>query len=1267
MTALPLWLLAMGCFAGPMRSQVTVYSAAELGVEILGNAILQHEDGAVLVAGSSLLAFDGERWSSSAIPNSYALRGLDLGPDGRLWAATSNDLGWFEDAPDTRWRFHSLLSHLGSQRSSVGQIWHVFADSAGATFVSTDTIMRWDGAKFSVWPKPGEKRLFPSRAAGVVFVHHQEKGLFVINPSGPELLIPRDRLPDAGIIRIRHREDHWLFCTSEGFFRWRDGGLDPVYPEIADFVRTQRLTGFVELPGGGMAVGTLKGGVAILDASGRTERIINTKAGLPSDSIGGLFVDREGSLWLTAGTHIVRVDLRSASRVFGAAEGINRESYRAIAKFGSHVAVANDTEVFVLAPGGGKFTAVPALKNRFIHLRGTDDGLLAAGYHTLSVWDGVEARSVHETKVDVFYAAPSRDQPGRFMASVARELLEVSATSPARVIARDLPGIATSIAEDETGRLWLGTFGRGLLTATPSSSGPVPVAPADAPGLPLLEGNVRARAARDGSVLVVANRGAWVRPAGRDQFLPVEGYPARNAAAISEVAPDGATFWVALGETEERAQVVGRVALSEGGARWTPHAVDALDAIGRVQCLLADEDSQRRTILWLGGTRAVMSHTITGALHVPAPPRPVLRMFARATSGAARAPAAPVLRFDTHALEAEFAVPQFGRRAALRLESKIDGMEDGWTTVGPTSRRELTAMRDGNYALRVRAVSEIGEPGPEAVFPFEVLPPWWRSRWFLVTAVALLVPFGYGAYRLRVRALHARNAALETKVRVRTRELEAASAAKTEFVANMSHDIRNPLNGIVGLAIALEQTRLDPRQREFVATLRECTTYLSTLVDDVLDFASIEAGRVELRPGPFAPRQLLQSIAETLKAVAVQRGATLRVSADEAVPATLEGDAGRIQQVLVNFAVNAIKYAGGVIELTVTVPANAPGEVVFAVRDHGAGICAEEQARLFTKFTRGKRPQGEQVPGNGLGLAACRLLADLMGGAVGVESRSADGARFFLRLPLVVAVASDENQPIQLPAATALVVEDEECNAMAAEAVLARLGLGCVRARTGEEALRLFAERRFTVVLLDRNLPDMDGTEVARRLRAMETEGAPALLLAVTAYCTAEDRELCLAAGMDAFVGKPITPEKLRSVLLAASRRLLAAASMDAPEELASAEVDLALLTYLADGSVEDLAGQIDRFVESLRESERQLDEASARLDFSNLGAAAHRLLGQARLVGGAALGEAARRLETAARAADAIACGEWLERVHAESEAIMAAVARHRLSTKSP
>jgi two-component system, sensor histidine kinase and response regulator len=208
-------------------------------------------------------------------------------------------------------------------------------------------------------------------------------------------------------------------------------------------------------------------------------------------------------------------------------------------------------------------------------------------------------------------------------------------------------------------------------------------------------------------------------------------------------------------------------------------------------------------------------------------------------------------------------------------------------------------------------------------------------------------------------------------------------------------------------------------------------------------------------------------------------------------------------------------------------------------------------------------------------------------------------------------------------------------------------------------SLQLFAAKRFNVVLLDRNLPDMDGIEVARQMRAMESDGLQAILLAVTAYCTAEDRALSLQAGMDAFVGKPLTPDKLRKVLLAAGQRLLSAASLHVAPEPPAQDLNLSLLNYLSDASTGGLEAQIERFLATLEAARAEIVTALQARDFATIAAVGHRVLGQARMIGATALGATATELETAAKAENAAACHQAFQQLSEEIQVLMGAMRR--------
>lgn len=1245
---------------GPGYPIVASFSAAQIDAAATSWVTVQDADGVLYFGGDRLLTFDGERWRNAPLNGAYALRSLDFGPAGRLWAAAEGEIGWFQRAVEG-WQFHSLRPYLPAGEQTLGGVWHVFSEGAGALFVSEDKILRWDGKSFRVWPMPGARRLHAFRIDRTIYVQHPPSGLYALRESGPELLIPASVLGEAGLFRMERSGAGWLFVAGDGLFNYAQGKRVPFGEAAGEFVRREAITCATRLGDGRLVVGTVRGGIAVIRPDGSLESNVREADGLPANLVRSLFVGRDGELWVGSRSHISRIDLDSRSRLFDRRANLPDQPSVAIVRHNGRITIANESGAYELQEDNRQFSWLDTVREPLRDIRASPDGLLTAGIHALKRISAGQTAVLHSTPSDVFAISESWSRPGEILISEGRSVVGVKRDGTARVLVRDVPDIVTSIAEDETRGLWLGSTLRGVLWARPTESTAVASVSPLGSGLPEIPGEAVVTGGPTKAVLVLSSGGGWVKSGGSERFQAIAGFPQRAVAAVTAIDADG-TAWVVHAAFKELAASVARISIRGDRAVWAPHSVTGLWSIGTPQSIFAEPSLNAARTLWIGGATGVLRHDIPAGLSAPRPPPPLLRVAARnAQDDLPQAITSP-LPYATRSIEFEFAAPAFTQRAQLRLETRIDGIDRDWVPAGPDARRELTAVREGRYTFRVRAVAETGVPGEPTVFSFQVAPPWWRT-WPAILGLGLtLLPVGYGSYHLRLRALHRRNAELEQKVRERTEQLEQASAAKTQFVANMSHDIRNPLNGIVGLALALEDSRLDPKQQELVATLRECTTYLSSLVDDVLDFASIEAGRVELRPGPFVPIELLRSIVTTLESDIAQSGATLVVTVDPALPPSLLSDAGRIQQILVNYVSNALKYAGGEIRLSASVPADAPDEVEFAVVDFGPGIGEIEQGTLFTKFTRLVQARHHDIPGAGLGLASCRLLADLMGGSVGVTSRPGDGARFFLRLPFTAAAAPVAPVNGPLPNTTVLLVEDTDYNALAAAAVLSRLGLSCERAHTGAEALQLFAAKRFNLVLLDRNLPDMDGTEVARRMRACETDGLQAIILAVTAYCTADDRKLCLAAGMDAFVGKPLTPEKLRKVLLAAGRRLLTAATVDASVEKPPRDgLDTSLLDYLADGTERGLAVQLERFLDSLAGMEAALAQAIAANDMAEIGVSAHRIHGQARMVGSVALQEAAAQLEQAARAGDHAGCGNQLPKVTGEIRVLRAALRRRR------
>ncbi len=1248
------------------------YSTIDVGANVTAWTGFQDRDGIVYIGTNSLLSFDGERWRSSPIGNSYGLRALDLAKDGKLWAGAIGELGWFQ-REGAEWKFTSLAPHVPGGLSAIGEIWKVLATDTGAVFFSEERILHWNGASFHIWEMPGGRHLRGFKIDGSIYFQDSPTGLYRLDPNGPTLIESVTTLGDNSIFLILSRGSDWTMVTNEGIMRRsRDGSSVLISCPATEYLAKHRLTNAIILPGGQIATGSVDDGLVIWSADFQKIGAYTEREGVRSGFGMPLLVDQQGALWATSNASIYRIALTSSSTLFDARAGVPSQPINAILRFENRLMIATSDGVLALSREDRQFERTLSSPTSVRDLRIVDNNLFIARYRGVSGMFEGETNQVFEIKSDVMTLGVSRRSPGTVYSDRRREIVAFALGVEPKVVVSGLPVHATSIAEAADGTLWMGTRSSGLFVAPLSDAAATPSSAPTNIGLPKLSGDTRVVATRDGGVAVLNEMGGWIRQAGTPSFVAIDLYPTRPIeATAAEFGVDGALWMVHGPSSPTDRATAARLTLTQTGAKWQPHSVEGLPEIGTPRSVFAEKLADGSTALWIGGTNGLVCNTVSTGPLAPVPDAPQVLASVHLRAGAPATAITSALPHSVQTIAFQFFAPQ-AMRFPLRIESRIDGIDQDWIPTNATGRRELAATRSGRYTLHVRTVAETGVTSLEVVIPFEILPPWWRTPLGWSLFLLATIPIGFGFHWLRSRALRRRNAELETKVRQRTEELVQANAAKTQFVANMSHDIRNPLNGIVGLALALEDSKLDPRQREVVATLRECTTYLSTLVDDVLDFASIEAGKIELRPRPFAPPELLRSIVETLKKDTADCGASLAVQTSAELPAHIVSDAGRVQQILVNFVSNALKYAGGDIQISATLPAESPGEIEFAVTDRGPGLSDAEQATLFTKFTRVKRSHGnEAIPGTGLGLASCRLMADLMGGSVGVRSESGHGAHFFLRLPLIVATELTPVPAGTLPNSTVLLVEDADYNAWAAEAVLARLGLACERARTGQEALQLFAAKRFNVVLLDRNLPDIDGTEVARQMRQIEGESTRALLLAVTAYCTAEDRALCLEAGMDAFVGKPLTPEKLRKVLLAASQQPVAGAPVQIdPGAAASAtavapSVNFALLTYLSDGSPAGLETQIARFISQLDVADTQLAALVTIPDFDQLGHGAHQLIGHARVVESAPLSAAAFALEAAARAQDHALCVESMTRVTREIATLKAAMRRRRPSAQ--
>ncbi len=890
--------------------------------------------------------------------------------------------------------------------------------------------------------------------------------------------------------------------------------------------------------------------------------IIGKSRGLPMSSVGCAYEDREGSIWIGLnGTGLVRWLGFPHWEMWTEAEGLSSENVWGLERDRAGVLwSAGDTGISRFEEGRSQWEDLKVrglLPSQTAIVRSASDGSLWAGQRTGAVHIDLAKHVAtiygRESGLDnPVITSITVDPDNRVWIGTRAGLYREFRGGAIRFERQELPFerkpdfIYASLL-DRKGRFWVATWNGllrlegGLWTRLTTKDG-------------LLNDHVQYLAeGKDGSLWI-----GYFESVGLSQLISGGDAPRwRHFSSKDGLLSDKGFFvgcdlrgWIWFG-TDKGVEVF-------DGRSW--HHFDQTDGlVGADNAFWADADGS----VWLGTSKGI-SHLRVPSSGLPARPSDAPARLTSVVFGnrSLSLDGGMSVPWSQRSLHVGFTAMTFVNEDNVRFRYRIVGLDQGWTET-PLREAHFSSLPAGHYTFEVQANSRQGGwYGAPARLPFTVRPAWWLTWWFILSALAGTGILSRQLWKWRLRTILTRQKELEDAVSDRTRNLELEKAGaererdtvarqkleierlfqesqqaarlKDEFLANMSHEIRTPMTAIIGMTDLVLETPLAAEQREHLQIVGGSAESLLSIINDILDLSKIEAGKFALEAVVFEPRELVNAALKIVALRAREKRLELVSQVDPRIPQNLVGDPLRLRQVLINLLGNAVKFTErGQVALRLDLDEDTENPLLrFEIADTGIGISPEQHAYIFEPFAQTDGSHSRRYGGTGLGLTVCARFVQMMEGRIWVESEVGKGSRFQFtarvrRAPepagreALIEVPGPE-LPSFIPLSI-LLADDNRINQTLAMRLLQTRGHTVVGASNGTEAVAAYTRQAFDAVLMDVQMPEMDGFEATAQIRALERQtGTRIPIIAFTSHAMRGDRERCLQAGMDDYVSKPI-------------------------------------------------------------------------------------------------------------------------------------------------